>query len=163
MDTSDEFFVKVANRQDLLGILLGYGKENSCSFQRVHDIEAYYNQYLDPSFHLRGDLGRLTSSARELSDKRIFKEDRSIALSPHPDYGSLADELEDLERHSFDLTDSDSDLDFFSPPRFAVFKENKETMELKKDYTKTRQRLANLPRNKSLLEVIMMQWTGETQ
>jgi hypothetical protein len=164
MDLSDEFFVSVIKRQDLLGILLGYGKENSCSFQRADDILDYFNQCLDPPFHPRTDLGMLTPIAREFLDMRVSMNQLTarLSLSPHPGYNSLANELNDLERHGFDLTDFDTNLDFFLSPTFMFFKENDQTMELKNNYLATQRRIANL-RNPSLLEAIMVQWTGGTQ
>lgn len=161
MDASDDFFLSVTQRHDLLGILLGYGTENSCAFQRAGDLNLYFSQQLAPPFRPSSEWDALTSEAKECVSLYVNRSKPTTLQPLRPQFGypTLAAELNSLQRNSFDLSEFDHQLDYFSPPAFAVFHDNRETKQLKEDYLTTYELLGKLSRSRFQLETVLKQWT----
>ena len=144
----------------LLGILLGFGTQNSLDFQRRMDIEENLVQqgmppWQDPFSH----KALSQDEQRNLRwNRQIFPSCSTIPgpLSPSPGFSSLEEELAFL-CSKFQLSDNDAcyDLKVVTRPGFAADLSREDSQSLIERYTEERERLQKLMESETLLESVL--------
>lgn len=141
----------------LLGILLGFGKENAALFERSFHLLHQLKSKSIPPFSVPWEIDRLEPTGRQLFDIvfAIGKGD-----PPKKIVSSMADELNEIlrKRKLFALHGSDEFLEFISAPVFMYYDE---TDELFVQNEKTRKTIRKAFQQAPFLEVVLKQWTDE--
>jgi hypothetical protein len=115
----------IKNREDLIGILLGYGENNASLFQRRSEI-----------------AGRIAS---------LKKKD----TTPTAGYCSTEDELKALNAHLRPFSNEQRKLlRYMHLPSFVADPNHQETMQLKKKYMQQRKQITQHFSHKDVLEVV---------
>lgn len=164
MDASDIFFHSVVEHSSLLGILLGYGKENAEAFTRRAEICLHLNRFSTPPFQLNHEWKRLSPESQRFV--QLYTANISPVSSvpepmkPKPGFDSLADELNAICSHIcfFELEGAHPFLERYGQPVFMTLKGEPETDEWRQVYTKTRQHVVHLFKEKPFLETVFTQW-----
>lgn len=167
--TPNELLAKIVSSEEalskcidseLLGILLGYGSQNSQGFDRRHQIGEYHrSQLTPPSFP--DDMESLSPNSRFfLSLYRADSVRKQAKPSPLPGFESLADELNHYcSGMSADrLGGAEQLIELCMPPVFVAFGNDPETTEWLEAYAKTRAKLPDLLGEGSILEAVFSRW-----
>jgi len=118
------------NREDLIGILLGFGKINAQLYQRKVEI---------------------------LGNKKSVSRLQKIRLSPSKEYQTLDEELSYLKAHLKIASDENLLLHAISLPSFAADREQAETQRLLKKYREQRSDFSKKYAKGDLLEITLEQ------
>jgi hypothetical protein len=118
----------IKNREDLIGILLGYGENNASLFQRRSEI-----------------TGRISSIKRK-------------DTTPTPGYCSTEDELKSLNARLRPFSNEQRKLlRYMHLPSFVADPNHQETIQLKKKYTQQRKQITQHFSHKNVLEMVFEQ------
>ncbi|MCH9624977.1 MAG: hypothetical protein S4CHLAM123_01390 [Chlamydiales bacterium] len=150
------------NHSGLLGILLGYGKENSMTFERKVNICSDLNAKMTPPFTAMHDMKALQPKGEylvSLYSNKTFSFPKEVCC-PLLDDSSTAEELNVILEHEspFELYGSDFFLDKFMAPIFMTQNEDLETKQLHEEYLLTKQKIHQAYQQKCFLEVTLHQW-----
>lgn len=132
----------------LLGILLGFGTQNTLPHHRVEVIRA--ELYRKENLPLKSKQERLDTLNPFLSFTFEW-EANSNKTFPSFGYASLAEEYKDLTKTKF-CSRKSSDQSYPEIPMFAVFKEDSETLNILSSYKKDKLRIKELLSQPNFLE-----------
>lgn len=156
--SDDNFLQTFIAHQDLLGLILGYGKNNSTLFERRAELCSILNRLTKPP---------LNEKKEELNDSSAilvqFYKASSANFIPIPDTDTISElckELNDItsKEETFELPGSYFLFEEFQSPVFIAFQNDPETKMLLNDYLQTRNVIHEAYRDKNILEVTLNQW-----
>jgi FKBP-type peptidyl-prolyl cis-trans isomerase len=154
-DSNNSFHSILKNDKVLIGILLGYGTQNSLYVSRIENIEEELLAPDQPPF--KSLLSRLEVLRPEHKELLLFRRSPSCTKYPEqqPGFGhaTLNEEIKDLGK-KIDI--SSLKLAQQSPPfMFGRLKEDKETDKLVKDLEDTQIKINDLVSSKNFLNDVL--------
>lgn len=146
----------------LLGILLGYGKSNSMTFDRKVSICSDLNAKMTPPFTAMSAMKCLQPKSEylvSLYNTKKFSVHEKIYL-PSLSETSMAEELNIIleNENLFELYGNNFFLDKFIGPVFMTQHEDLETTQLQEEYLVARQKIRRAYQQKPFLETTLNQW-----
>jgi len=160
--TQQDLMEILNDHSGLLGILLGYGKGNSMSFERKVNICSILNAKMTPPFTAMSAMKCLQPKSEyliSLYNTKTFSSPKKIFL-PSLSETLMAEELNVIleNENLFELYGSNFFVDRFIGPVFMTQSGDLETMQLQNEYLATRQRIHRAYQEKPFLEITLNQW-----
>lgn len=134
----------IKEREDLMGILLGYGKTNAELYQRREEIEK-----------IIGNNGK--QQTREKTQETHSKKWIQRIRKPSPGFSSFEEELQDIEQRLGGSYPDNPQIRRMSLPGFAADYSDQETIELIKKYKQQRRQILEKYHNRCVLEASLLQ------
>lgn len=163
IDSDDIFLTKVLADSARLGILLGYGEDNSDIFKKKQTLINQVNACMFPPLKegLESDSSKKEPLIKAYSNKRMKLKGSEESLQ---DPEKITSELNDISQktHFFTLPGSDFFQDEIQSPVFASLSDSQETMKLYDRYDKMREDVSKAYQDKPLIEVTLSQWIKNT-
>jgi hypothetical protein len=144
--------------EDLIGILLGFGRVNGVLFNREHEIAGYLQTKFTPPFSCLEEINQLSSKNQKYV--RLHSQSEfSKRASPSSSFRSLGEEFNAIinKRGSFEMPGNDEFLNLIGSPHFVDYGED---AALINSYVKTRRIIRETYEKAPFLEATLIQWTN---
>ena len=153
----------VSPPQAVIGILLGYGKENALHFQHEGELFCELDDQITPPLFIPKAFESLSPLGKRFL-KGYGKRKPQLKKNSSKSSALLEEAKESLAiRRSFELTGGNFPLERFTSPRFACWGNTPETLALRQSYETTRIALREAYRQGSFLEVTLTQWISSPE
>jgi len=155
---TDEPLFDFLKEEDVIGILLGFGRTNGVLFNREREIAGYLQTQLIPPFSCLKEINRLSAKTQKYV-KLHSKRELSKRVSASSSFRSLAEEFNAIinKRGSFQMPGDDKFLHLMGSPQFVDYGEDSALVD---SYIKTRRIMRKAYRLAPFLEATLTQWTN---